>query len=314
MEWQDDLPDVSKWQPDKGHKENLRNGLLMTCHAAQRRMIAEAASERGFNIHNFDSGLGVEDIVRQEISRLLPDRYSVEPGVVNDQNGDTAGECDVLIRNKIWAPVVKLGATSDSRRLHFPIEAIYSAVEVKQTLGFGELDGAMKKLVKLSRLNRPQHPYGHITENQHLSNLDRGGHILNPLHTAVLGTRIKNGVSFREIALRFGRINASLSREEMVTVLCVLGHGVALYLLDDGNSGYRHATFMYDRQTNIVMGIYDKEPDNAFHIFFMHLLGHLTRSVLEVHDLHRRYGDFSATSDFTQWNNAKFNQFARTSD
>ena len=104
------------------------------------------------------SGSGVEDIVRQEVLKLLPDRYAVDPGVVNDQDGRTAGEFYILIRNKLWAPVVKLGATANSRRFHFPVEGIYSALEVKQTLGFLELDNAMAKLVKLSRLHRPHNP------------------------------------------------------------------------------------------------------------------------------------------------------------
>ena len=90
-----------------------------------------------FNIGNYDSGL--EDLVRRELSQLLADRYSVDVGVVNDQEGRTAGDYDVLIQNLIWAPV---GATPDSRRFHYPIESIYSAFEVKQTLHLGfSLDG-----------------------------------------------------------------------------------------------------------------------------------------------------------------------------
>ena len=95
--------------------------------------------------------------------------------------------------NLIWAPVVKLWATPDSRRFHYPIESIYSAFEVKQTLGFHELDQAMEKLVKLSRLNRPNNPYGHITENQHITIFDKEGFSLNPLQTVVLGARIQQG-------------------------------------------------------------------------------------------------------------------------
>ena len=80
-----------------------------------------------------------------------------------------------------------------------------------------------------------------------------------------------------------------------------------MYMVNDEVSEYRQATFMSDQQEQFVMGIYEQEPGKDFYLLFIHLLGHLTRSVLEVHDLHRRYGDFSATSNFVQWNNAKFN-------
>ena len=146
---------------------------------------------------------------------------------MNDRDGRTAGDFDVLIGDAIWSPATKLGATAASRRYHFAVESIYSSVEVKQTIGFCELDDAMGKLVKLARLRRPDNPYGHITENQHLEIFDKNGRILIPLHTTVFGARIEQGVDFRDIALRFGKINSHLGRREMVTMLCVLGHGTA---------------------------------------------------------------------------------------
>ena len=307
MQWSNNLPDVGGWQPRPDQKATLSSGLLVTCQAIQHRIIREAEIERKFNIDNYDSGRGLEDLVREEISKLLPERYLADAGVVNDQDGRTAGDYEVVIRDHRWAPVTKLGATPESRRYHFPVESIYSAIEVKQTLGFQQLDDAMKKLVTLSRLNRPHNPYGYITENQHFKNLDRNGYILNPLHTTVLGTRIQDGISFRDLAMRFGRINASLTRDEMVTELCLLGHGVAMYMVNDETVGYREATYMYDRQEQMVMGIYEEEPRNAFYLLFVHLLGHLTRSVLEVHDIHRRYGSFKSKPDLIKWNNAMFN-------
>ncbi len=308
MQWQQDLPDVSKWQPDSGHAENLKNGLLLTCQAAQQRIVAEGAIEQRFNIYNYDSGPGLEDIVRQELLKLLPDRYSIDPGVVNDRDGRTAGEADVLIRNKTWAPAVKLGATPDSRRFHFPVESIYSAIEVKQTLGFHELDVAMEKLVKISRLNRPANPYGHITENQHMTFLDQASKILNPLHTTVLGTKLKSGLSFSDIARRFGEINASLNRSDMVSALCLFDQGIVLYLTKEEDFHHVHASYMWDRQAPLVMGIYD-QPDKAFYVLFIHLMGHLTRSVLGVHDLNNHYGNFQATNKLIHYEGALFNQF-----
>ena len=52
-------------------------------------------------------------------------------------------------------------------------------------------------LVVVSRLERPQNPYGHITENQHIPMFDQKGSILNPLHTTVLGTKLAKGLTFR---------------------------------------------------------------------------------------------------------------------
>ena len=288
MNWKDKLPDVGKWQPQSEKSETLSAALEMTCQAVQSRIVNEANIEEKFSINNYDVGPGLEDIVRQELSKLLPQRYSVDAGVVNDKDGKTAGDCDVLITNRIWASVVKLGATPESRRVHFPIESIYSVVEVKRTLDFEELDKTMEKLVKVSRLFRPERSYGYLTENQHITNLDRKGYILNPLWTTVLATRLKDGIDFRDIARRFGQINACLNRDEMVKNLYVLGHGAAWYSPEDGRAG--DATFMWDRLTPIQLKVSDQKPENIFYVFFVQLLGHLTRSILRVDELHISYG------------------------
>ena len=289
MEWCDDLPDVSQWKPDSDHKETLKNGLLLTCRAAQQRIIEETRIERQFNIHNFDSGTGVEDIVRQELTKLLPRRYVPDKGVINDHDGKTAGDCDVVIRDILWSPVVKLGTTPDSRRYHFPIESVYAVSEIKQTLGFKQLDKAMEKLVTISRLTRPENPYGHITENQHVPWLDQGNHILNPLHTTVIGVNLASNVQFQDIVQRFHAINARLSRNEVVTVLCILQHGVAWFSVRDRRVS--NATFMWDRDELLHLNIYENEPNDVFYKYYIHLMGHLHRSVLGSQGIAQSYGE-----------------------
>ena len=215
----------------------------------------------------------------------------------------------MIIRDRIWSPVVKLGATPESRRYHFPIESVYAASEIKQTLGFQELDDAMEKLVKISRLTRPNNPYGHVTENQHLPLFDKRGWILNPLHTTVIGTNIQSGISFRDMGQRFGEINACLGRKEMVTMLCVLGHGLAWFSVKDGDA--INATFMWDRDQCLQMSIYDHIPDNTFYYFFMLLAGHLHRSVLGSQDISASYGTGFEQYDNVSWNKTVYNSDAR---
>ncbi len=303
----ENLPDVSLWQPQLGSRDTLRNVEMLTCQVAQARIVARAIAETKFNIQNFDSGPGVEDIVREEVSNLLPERYSVDAGVVNDRFGNTAGDCDMIIRNHQWFSVIKPGATSQSRRVHFPIEAIYACAEIKQTLGFREIDAAMHKLVTISRLNRPVNPYGHITENQHLASLDRSGAVLNPLHTTVFATRLPDGLTFEDIARRFGAINAQLDRNQMVSMLCVLGHGTAWYSVASGNP--LDATFMTDRGEPLILQLNDKEPDNAFYRFRQLLMGHLTRSVLGLTDVFSAYGSPPPPREILLYPNAIFNRY-----
>ena len=47
---------------------------------------------------------------------------------------------------------------------------------------------------------------------------------------------------------------------------------------------------------------------NAFYISYIHLLGHLSRSVISVEDIHFSYGEFSRTDDLISCEEALFNR------
>ena len=306
MNWNDDLPDVNRWRPQSQTQDTLSAALMITCQIAQRRVVARVEAERSFNIQNFDSGSAVEDIVREELTSLLPQRYTVDAGVVNDRHGSSAGDCDMIIRDHAWSPVIKPGATTQSRRVHFPIEAVYASIEIKQTVGYAQLDAAMEKLVALARLDRPNNPYGHITENQHLKFLDEPGMILNPLHTTVFAVRLDDGVTFDGIARRFGAINKELARDEMVTSLCVLDQGNAWYSVSSGRP--YNADFMRDRNQILILQLDEHEPHNAFYRWYYLLIGHLTRSVLSLIEIPSNYGEPPPNRTVMCYPDAEFNK------
>ena len=291
MTWDKNPPDVESWQPHAAgaQTETLRNALMITCQFVQARIVARVDAEIKFNLQNFDSGWGVEEIVREELASLLPNRYSVSVGHLDDREGRTAGECDLIVRDPNWSPVIKPGATSGSRKFHFPIEGVYAVTEIKQTLTPNQLDQAMRKLVMASRLERPRAAYGHITENQHILALDDGISMINPLHTAVFAIKIPDGSTFDDVVERFGNINAMLNRRDMVKMLCVLGHGTAWYSVESGRP--YNATYMQDRREPLIMQINRREPENAFYRYFVELMGHLNRSVLGLYDVMNSYGD-----------------------
>ncbi|MCY4617242.1 MAG: hypothetical protein OXD50_01625 [Chloroflexi bacterium] len=308
MDWNEDLPDVDSWKPTSDNDETLRNALMVSCQIAQSRIVSRAHAEVRFNLHNFDAGLSVEEIIRDELHAILPTRYTVSPGVISDRMGQTAGEADVVIRDATWSPVIKPRATSESRRIHLPIESVYAVAEIKRTLGFSELDDAMRKLVLASRLERPVNPFGHITENQHLQSLDQPDKMLNPLHTTVFATRLQNGINFERLAKRFGKINSGLNRDHMVKMLCVLEAGTAWYSVESGSPF--NATYMLDRDQPLILQINCDEPENAFYRFFVETLGHLTRSVLGLTDIADSYGTSPPPRKVIQYPSAVFNQRA----
>jgi hypothetical protein len=249
-----------------------------------------AAFEKGANVDNFDSGPGVEDIIRDALAQLLPRRYSVKAGVVTDRDGNTAGDFDVVVFNEQWFPAVKSGATPQSRRVFLPIDGVYAVCEVKQTLDIESLDAAMKKLVACHRLNRPRTHAQRIVENREGVSCTHG--LSNPLYSAIIATDLRDGIELEGVINRFFDINKTLKRLEVVRALSVLGHGTVTWSFRDNGGEVRPALFMLEDLYVPIFPVYHRMPDvqSSLYRLMADLLLHLYHSVLAPEDLAASYG------------------------
>ena len=284
------IPDTTEWQPRENVADSLQNAFAKSCLGSEKIIRIKSQLERQMNVDNYDSGLGIEDIVREEFRKLCPSRYSISCGVINDRYGRTAGDFDLIVFNEFWFPQVKSGATPASRRVHFPIEGVYAVGEIKQALDFASLDKAMKKTVSCHRLNRPTTSGNRLVENRE-NNIDSND-ISNPLYSFILATELGEGIKFDDIVNRFFDINKSLKRLEVVRCLCVLGHGTVIWGVQDKNiNGIKPALFMSDLAEPIFPVMQRlPEVDSAFFPLMLNLLLHLFHSVLAPEDIAASYG------------------------
>jgi len=75
-QWTTGLPDTSKWLPRKLVRQTLTRAFLKRCKDIEKSILQRSRSEREMNIDNYDSGSGLEDIVREELSELFPSTSS----------------------------------------------------------------------------------------------------------------------------------------------------------------------------------------------------------------------------------------------
>ena|GEM_PF-994085 len=286
-QWDTNLPDTAQWLP-RSATQTLGKAFVKRCQGIERKILLLAELERQMNIDNYDSGIGVEDIMRDELRELLPTRYSVRAGVIDDCKGRTAGDFEIIIANDVWFTPVKAGATKESRRFHFPIEAVYAVLEVKQTLTYNTLDEAMGKLVKCHRLNRPSTELDRVVENQSSGYRRKGYPSQNTLYSAIIATDLDSGISMDDMVKRFCAINETLKPEERVRSLCILGQGVI-------NSGYRgdndfqHLVHNLDKPPAVMLYKL-QDIQCAFYPFICGLLIHLFYTILKPEDIVLTYG------------------------
>jgi hypothetical protein len=284
------LPHTSTWQPKPTNSKSLSTAFLSRCKSAEAMIQLRAKLERDANINNFDSGAGVEDILREELRCILPRRYAITAGVINDRDARTAGDFEIIIFNDTWFPAMKVGATTASRRWHYPVEGVYGVIEVKQSLSLQTLDAAMEKLVVAHRLNRLMIPNGRLTENRHSDRQYPG--LSNPLYSAIVAVGMSPGVTLQSAIERFFDISKSLKRLELVRALCVLGEGAATWAWRDDNGEPCIATFMEGDLALPLIPVFHRSDEigSALYPLMVDLLQHLYHSVLGPEDILGLYG------------------------
>lgn len=302
----DRLPNTNRWQPKKARTDDLKKTFFLKCKQVEVLTLARKEYEQQLAQYNFDSGPGVEDIVRDGIRELLPMRYQVTSGTLSDSAGYTAGDCDIVIFNDLWFPTLKRGATNESRRKIMPIEGVYAVLEVKQTLDSKTLDAAMEKLVTCHRLDRADSSFSRITENR--ERISCTHFRSNPLYSGVIATGLGKGLELETVVERFIRINQSLPRRDVIRSLCVLGAGTVLWSVDEAERdgkpsqtrSFGPATFMKE---DLYLDLYPsyspvENDGSALYTLATNLLSHLYHSILAPEDLAAKYGSGSTTAKF----------------
>ncbi|MCI0357604.1 MAG: hypothetical protein L0211_03850 [Planctomycetaceae bacterium] len=289
-----ELPNCAEWVPRTSATETLQSAFLSRCLAVERLIKLRADSERGMNIDNYDSGIGLEDVVREELRKILPTRYSIDSGIAVDRDGRTSGDHDVIVFSDFWFPQVKAGATPASRRAFFPIEGAFAVGEIKQTLDYDTFDEAMRKLVVAHRLTRPPTFAMRTVENRESCACSHG--LSNPLYSFILAINLSDNLSFEKVIDRFYDINRQVKRHEVVRALCVLGHGAVVWGYRDPHlGGLTPALFMMEDLYLPLVPMYFRADDIQSSIFALlsNLMLHLFHTVLAAEDIPALYGTSS---------------------
>ncbi|MBX3379865.1 MAG: hypothetical protein KF805_07200 [Phycisphaeraceae bacterium] len=282
-----ELPDTSQWLPSRGAEDAISLALQTRCRHIENAIIHRISAEKETNLNNFDSGPGLEEIVRGELDALLPTRYSVVSGVVCDAKGFTAGHCDALVFNKFWVPQIKQPAVPSAQRSFFPIEGVYAVLEIKQSLTESSLLDAMEKLVKASRLDRPMCDRARITENRTCGECSAVAPV--PLHTMILAAGLGKDEDFQHLINIFVSICAKLERRAVVRALCVLGEGVVTWGVRTA-TGAEPAHAVEDSEKPLVPILRTSvEYGSAWYPAFLDLWMCIHSTILQPDDLVAKY-------------------------
>jgi hypothetical protein len=114
------------------------------------RMVSEIKTVSEEIAHAGEKGRNNEAVIREFLSRHLPERYKVSTGKVVSANGQLSQQVDVIIHDRWHTPGLKLAKEWSI----VPIESVRAVVAVKTTLDRGTLREGMDNIRSVRCLPR----------------------------------------------------------------------------------------------------------------------------------------------------------------
>lgn len=105
-------------------------------------------NEDGNLLHPSEFGINREEIVKNYLKNILPDRMEIGSGFVVTANGKVSTQCDIIIYDKTVTPLIR----DEKNHRFFPIESVIAVGEIKSKLSLTELKEALLKLAKIKSL------------------------------------------------------------------------------------------------------------------------------------------------------------------
>jgi hypothetical protein len=181
----------------------------------------------------------------------MPERFGVDAGYVMDAAGNVSRQGDVIIYDRLGAPVFRLG---DGQNL-FLAESVLAAIQVKSFLDAGEVRAAVENLESFARLNRGA---GEINK------LMAGGMPIGPA-TTIRGilTAVFAFDSVGLAACAAGLVSELQGRDRSLwpNMICVLDRGMISYRTDEG------LTIDAGKATEVYYSLPEEAPEALFKFF-----------------------------------------------
>jgi hypothetical protein len=139
---------------------SVNNGkqFIQDSFAAQQAVLkAQLDLSKTSITHMGERGEVDERHVIEILRRYLPDRYSVESGIVIDSQGGTSDQIDVIIFDRQYTPTL----LDQHEHKYIPAEAVYAVFEAKPTIDKGYLEYAAGKAKSVRDLHRTSLPVVH---------------------------------------------------------------------------------------------------------------------------------------------------------
>lgn len=155
-----------------------------------------------------------EDVLKEVIRKLVPEKYRVGNGIIVDAYGTQSRQQDLFIFDAFNSPIFMKTESSSV----IPVESVYATVEVKSTLSKQTLQQSINNLRSVKTL-----------KHNELKNTT----IVSSRHNKILGTifAYSSDSSLETIAHNVNDLCSSIPKSEQPSFICVFDKGLIVNVL-----------------------------------------------------------------------------------
>lgn len=169
--------------------------------------------------HNGVKGTAREDLLKEYLKNLLPNKYSISSGIIIDNTQTQSRQQDFIINDSFDFP--SFFKTQSNSIL--PIESVYATIEIKSSLTYSNLKDALENIKSVRKLHR-------LKSKEEISFYNKQ---IYPLGFIFAYT---SKLSLEKILLKLNELNENSDLGKQVSVICILDKGIIIPVLKENIS------------------------------------------------------------------------------
>lgn len=213
--------------------------------------------------HNGVKGSAREDLLKEYLRNLLPNKYSISSGIIIDCNQTQSKQQDFIIHDALNCP--SFFKTNSNTIL--PIESVYATIEIKSTLNYDTLKQCVENIESVRKLNKL--PNRNVIRNAY-----------NEQYPLGFVFAYSSEYSLEQIQKRLYELNKTVDGRHQISIICVLDKGLIFNVYKDNLT---NITIIPTNDT--VLGRSDSNIENSLYSFYLLLLQYLDSVYIQVPDL-----------------------------
>lgn len=213
--------------------------------------------------HNGVKGSAREDLLKDYLRDLLPNKYSISSGIIIDFNQNQSKQQDFIIHDAFNCPSF---FKTDSNTI-LPIESVYATIEIKSTLNYDTLKQSVENIESVRKLHKL--PNRNIISNDY-----------NEQYPLGFVFAYSSDYSLEQIQRKLFELNKSVDGRHQISIVCVLDKGLIFNVYKDNLTNF---TIIPTNDT--VLARSDSDIENSLYSFYLLMLQYLDNVYIQVPSL-----------------------------